>query len=213
VRDAGREKFLFWDGVLPGRSSRDRLFDLRADPGELVDRLGGRDRGRLERDALRRLARSSGLRLRLPGAAAELRIAAPWLTPDRVKWLSAPDDATRWEEGAGLIVPGGDPGRERVLLLRVPGAGLGPLRIAEAGPAGPGAPLEVALDLAALRAGGRLAVERRDGVLALAARGDAASPALAVEIAWQGDVGPGGADPAREDAELRRQLGALGYLQ
>ncbi|KAB2966013.1 MAG: sulfatase [Thermoanaerobaculia bacterium] len=215
VRTAGRDKFLFWDGVGPGRSSRDRLFDLRADPSELADQLPGHaDRARRERDALRWLARSSGLRLRLPGAATELRIAAPWITPDRVKWLSAPDDETRWEEGSGVRVPGGGTGRERVLLLRVPGAQLEPLRIMESGPSGPGVPLEIVLDLAALRAGGRIAVERRDGGLVLVAR-RSGSPqvALAAEISWQGDVGPGGADPARDDDELRRQLGALGYLK
>ena len=215
VRTDGREKFLFWDGVAAGRASRDRLFDLRADPAELADRLGERaDRERLERDALRWLGGASGLRLRLPAATGELRIAAPWLAADRVKWLSAPDDGARWQEGAGLVVPGGAAGRERVLLLRLPGAELAPLRFEAPGPPGAASAIEAPVELAALRAGGRLVIVRRDGALALVRRrGAAPEPSFVAELAWQGDVGPGGTDPAHDDPELRRKLGALGYLQ
>jgi arylsulfatase A-like enzyme len=215
VRTDGRQKFLFWDGVGAGRSGRDRLFDLEADPAEVADRLGERaDRDLLERGALRWLGSSSGLRLRLPGARAGLRVAAPWLAPDRVKWLSAPDDDARWEEGAGLLVPGGAAGRERVLLLRVPGAALAPLRFEEVGSSGARISIEAPIDLAALRAGERLAVERRDDGFALVrARGATPGAIRVAELSWQGDVGPGGADPSHDDAELRRKLGALGYLQ
>ena len=211
VRTDGREKFLFWDGVTAGRSRLDRLFDLPADPGELADRLATRaDRSALERDAQRWLSHAAGLRLRLPAGPEPLRISAPWLAADRVKWLSVPDDGTGFAPDGALLVPGGAAARERVLLLRPPGARVAPLHLELDGPSGARVALAVPLDVAALRAGGVLTVERTARGLALVRRAGAAPVA---ELAWQGDVGPGGTDPAQDDPELRRRLGALGYLQ
>lgn len=210
VRAGKGEKYLFWDGVTARRSSKDRLFDLLADPHELADLLPNRaDREGRERQALRALRQAPGVALRVPENRCSVKVSASWLAADRIKWLSRPDDSASFAAGSGFTLP--PSGGQRVLLLHPPADASASLRIEEC-EGSEARELHVPLSIPDLLTGAITSVVRLSGGLVLARAEKVVPTPVVIELRWQGEFGPGGQDPARDDSDLRRQLGALGYL-
>ncbi|MEO8275477.1 MAG: sulfatase [Thermoanaerobaculia bacterium] len=208
-------KFLFWDGVVPGRSMLDRFFDLRHDPAELHDILPAlAARGRLESRVLARVrAQAGGLRIGLPVSAAagrELRLEAPWLDMEVAKWTATPIDEVRWPGPHRLAIPlpSGRSSELLVLTLAPPVEELAVELFANGelvrGAVDPSRAIRPGKKLLGFRAGSRLifAEDIPPG----------AEPQPVVTFEWVGAIREDSVDPAKEDAELRKDLEALGYL-
>jgi hypothetical protein len=98
-----------------------------------------------------------------------------------------------------------------VLLLHPPADASASLRIEEC-EGSEARELHVPLSIPDLLTGAITSVVRLSGGLVLARAEKVVPTPVVIELRWQGEFGPGGQDPARDDSDLRRQLGALGYL-
>lgn len=216
LRLSRRAKFFFWDGVVPARSERDRFFELERDPAELHDTLASlRARAGLQDRVLARLrAQSGGLRIGLSapaGAAMAVLLEAPWLGTEITKWSANPIDAAHWRAANRLEIPL-PAGAATELLVRLQAPPSESLAVVVTGADGVAA--RGAVDLAAAAGPARkLLGFRAGGELRFAeSLPPDADPRPLLAIEWSGALRMEAADPAQEDAALREQLQALGYL-
>ncbi len=200
-----RLKYLWNDSVWPPLVGREALLDLAVDPTERTalgrdPRLDG-----LREQVTAALAEVAGaLRLRFANGSAQAfsgRLLGGVVQPARLKSPGLPAGALRWEgpRAAGVRVPAGsafdvlieNPTGDRLELALEPD-------------------FTATLTLPDLGAGWRAVLD--GGRWRIAAPGEPAAP-TEVSVTWNRSFGALTADPTTDDAALREQLKALGYVE
>jgi arylsulfatase A-like enzyme len=210
----GGIKYTFNDTAWSPVQGREQLFQLRSDPGEQRDLAGSMDTGRLRDAAVRRLARSTGLWIRLSNAgtesltgtlsgilvgASQVKSAAP-LRRGSVEWRDV-------NELAYDIAPGES---ATLRLTWVPAA---ETILEGTMVAGQGRSYSVAqqISLAELEQGHAL-VGMADGRWQRSRIQDPGPP-TGIRVWWQGEHGISRARPGTAAPEVLEQLRGLGYLR
>jgi len=213
VRVDDRLKYVLSDAPYLPLKAREELYRLEEDPGELIDVAATAPETEELRSRVRRRLYETheGLRLQLfndDGLPVSGRLRGPVFDVAAVK---SPDPAAHFTRRGSRLDFELAPGEEVTLTIR--NVADDPIEIGGwlrgAGEARR-IPFEITLDRRELAAGPRTVACRDAGCELLGQRDPRA--AVGFHLSWVGELREEGSAPAEEDADLRRRLQALGYL-
>jgi arylsulfatase A-like enzyme len=207
LRLADRWKYIFNNTAWKPLQGREALYDLRRDPREENPLPTDPERlAALRRRAQAHLAQTaSAIRIRVDNPSPNRvtgRLVGAVLEPSRLKSPGLPQGGLTRLSPSGVDVLA-DGGESFELVLESPAPGSLTI-VLESG-------FRARVDLTTLEDPWR--VVRRGDRWALGDRVDAAEPVATLVVEWMAGGGTATEDPAHEDAELRRQLEALGYVE